>query len=72
VPFTSSPQKEVFGSLIEGKKYPFYAAQHHPEASIYAWNTKADKSYDNVLIAQTFANKFVDIARKNTNVFGCR
>jgi len=62
----------VFASLIEGNKYPFYAVQHHPEATIFAWNTKADKSYENVLIAQIFANKFVDLARKNTNVFGSR
>ncbi|XP_066924525.1 gamma-glutamyl hydrolase A-like [Clytia hemisphaerica] len=56
-----------FVSVIEGRKYPFYGTQFHPEKNIYEWtrNEKINHSPDAILAAQYFANFFVNEARKS-------
>ncbi|XP_073246520.1 gamma-glutamyl hydrolase-like [Porites lutea] len=60
-----------FISTIEGKKYPFFGTQWHPEKSQFEWEPKEaiDHSPDAIRIGQYMANFFVNQARGNTHKF---
>lgn len=65
----------AFVSTIEGKKYPVYGTQFHPEKNPFEWvvePTPIPHSNDAVLVAQYFANFFVAEARKSTHTFGAK
>lgn len=63
-----------FVSLVEGKKYPVYASQFHPEKNAFEWNGQESVPIPHNLMAvrmeQFFANFFVDEARNNNQSFG--
>ena len=41
---STTPQNQKFVSVMEAKKYPFYAVQFHPEKNLYEWKVFADRS----------------------------
>ncbi|GAB1869985.1 folate gamma-glutamyl hydrolase [Camponotus japonicus] len=60
-----------FISTLEHKRYPFYGLQFHPEKNLYEWviGKKIPHGRNAILVAQYFANFFVDEARKNLHEF---
>ena len=60
-----------FVSSAEGKKYPFYIAQFHPEIAVFEWkkDVKANHEEEADLISQHLGNFFVKEARKNEHRF---
>lgn len=60
-----------FISSIEGKKYPFFGTQWHPEKLQFEWDPKEeiDHSPDAIRIGQYMANVFANQARQNTHKF---
>merc|ERR1712037_1035441 len=60
-----------FIAVIEGKKYPVFGTQFHPEKNSFEWSTKSDipHSHDAVLTTQAFSNFFVAQARENSRKF---
>eukprot|EP00003_Mantamonas_plastica_P024915 TRINITY_DN4762_c0_g1_i1.p1 TRINITY_DN4762_c0_g1~~TRINITY_DN4762_c0_g1_i1.p1 ORF type:complete len:378 (+),score=134.15 TRINITY_DN4762_c0_g1_i1:129-1136(+) len=60
-----------FVSSIEGKEFPIYGTQWHPEKPLFEWNPNEviNHSFDSV-VANRFTNTFfVNEARKNTHHF---
>merc|ERR1711962_1822433 len=68
---------KVFISTMEGRRYPFYAVQWHPEMNSFEFNrnnteglgTNINHSYQAILTSQYTANFFVNEARKNSHKF---
>jgi len=60
-----------FVSTIEGKVYPVYATQWHPERPQYAWETGIGlvHSFDSATSMQYMSNFFVQETRKNFHKF---
>ncbi|XP_002166069.2 gamma-glutamyl hydrolase A isoform X1 [Hydra vulgaris] len=60
-----------FVSSMEGKKYPFYGTQWHPEKNIFEWTEIENINHSPTAIhaSQHIANFFVNEARKNNNHF---
>lgn len=60
-----------FGSTIEGRNYPFYATQWHPERNGYSWSLteSLDKSPEAIHAMNYVAEFFVNEARKSTHKF---
>ncbi|KAJ0067935.1 hypothetical protein NL108_011735 [Boleophthalmus pectinirostris] len=60
-----------FVSTIEGKKYPFYGVQWHPEVNRFQW--KSDKnfphSYNAVQLSTLLAQFFVNEGRRSLHQF---
>jgi gamma-glutamyl hydrolase len=58
-----------FVSMVEGKKYPVYGMQAHPEKSNFEWTTKEALAIPHtrhaVEMSQWFATFFVEEARRN-------
>jgi len=67
-------QGKEFVSLVEGKKYPVYASQFHPEKNNFEWSAQEAVPVPHSLMAvrmsQFFANFFVEEARNNNQSFG--
>jgi len=65
---------KAFVSLVEGKKYPVYASQFHPEKNNFEWSAQESVPIPHTLMAvrmsQFFANFLVDEARNNGQSFG--
>ena len=65
---TVTTTNQSFISAIKAKEYPFYGIQCHPEKVQFEWKVgKVDRSENAVEISQMLSNRFVEIARKNTN-----
>ncbi|XP_066912707.1 gamma-glutamyl hydrolase-like [Clytia hemisphaerica] len=67
---TSSDRKGIeFVSIYEGKKYPFYGLQFHPEKIMYEWAEKLNvpRSLDAIKFSQLMVDNFIEEARKNTH-----
>lgn len=62
---------QEFVSMIEGKKYPAYGTQWHPEKIQFEWEPKEsiDHSEDAIRVGQYMANFFVNQARYNMHKF---
>lgn len=58
-----------FLSTLEAKEYPYFLTQYHPEKNAFEWRVPANRSYIAISASQKYINTFVDIARKNPNVF---
>jgi len=60
-----------FGSTMEGREFPFYATQWHPERNQFDWGTREnlDKSPDALRAMQDLSDFFVSETRKNFNRF---
>eukprot|EP00826_Nyctotherus_ovalis_P059629 TRINITY_DN8309_c0_g3_i4.p1 TRINITY_DN8309_c0_g3~~TRINITY_DN8309_c0_g3_i4.p1 ORF type:complete len:312 (+),score=90.04 TRINITY_DN8309_c0_g3_i4:194-1129(+) len=56
--------KRMFISAMEGKKYPFYGTQFHPELNQYSMGKRLPGP-ENVKLAQRFGNFFVNETRKS-------
>eukprot|EP00112_Aurelia_sp_Birch-Aquarium-sp1_P004682 Seg153.4 transcript_id=Seg153.4/GoldUCD/mRNA.D3Y31 product="Gamma-glutamyl hydrolase" protein_id=Seg153.4/GoldUCD/D3Y31 len=63
-----------FLSTYEGRKYPMYGLQWHPEKLLFVWNPLmvADHSLDSIRVAQYVSNFMVMEARRNSNRFATR
>ena len=67
-----SDESFSFVSTIEGKKYPFYAFQHHPEWGVhnfYLIKLKTVENADTKAITKTAGDFFVAESKKNSNRF---
>jgi len=64
-------ENKEFISLMEGMKYPVYAAQWHAEKPQYEWNPTEDINHspDAIRVMQYFADFFLDEARKNNHAY---
>eukprot|EP01116_Phalansterium_solitarium_P015696 TRINITY_DN3492_c0_g1_i1.p2 TRINITY_DN3492_c0_g1~~TRINITY_DN3492_c0_g1_i1.p2 ORF type:complete len:308 (+),score=88.69 TRINITY_DN3492_c0_g1_i1:55-978(+) len=62
---------KTFISLMEGFRYPIYAAQWHPEKPQFEWNPQEviNHSPDAIYAMQYFGRFFVNEARKSTHAF---
>ena len=60
-----------FISSLEGKKYPFYATQFHPESNIYdhVMNHNRQVSQKSARVSQLLSNFFVNECKQNGNHF---
>ncbi|XP_067083902.1 gamma-glutamyl hydrolase [Osmerus mordax] len=61
----------VFVSTMEGKKYPFYGVQWHPEVNRFMWNTKMNfpHSPNAVRVSSLLAEFFVNEGRRSWHSF---
>ena len=61
-----------FGASFEGKDYPIFATQFHPEKTshIYYEGKGINHEWMSVQLNRHFADYFVYLARHNTNSFG--
>uniref|UniRef100_A0A3P8XB30 folate gamma-glutamyl hydrolase n=1 Tax=Esox lucius TaxID=8010 RepID=A0A3P8XB30_ESOLU len=61
----------TFVSTMEGKTYPFYGVQWHPEVSRFQWDPKLTfpHSPDAVRVASLLAEFFVNEGRRNLHYF---
>lgn len=61
----------VFGSTIEGKRYPVFGTQWHPEKNIFEWTDREAIPHtpQAIEVAQYTANFFVEHARNSTHRF---
>jgi len=61
----------AFVASAEGRKYPIFASQFHPEKTSFEWKPKVDPphSSESVQICQSMARTFVNEARKNNRAF---
>nr|XP_031825645.1 gamma-glutamyl hydrolase-like [Nomia melanderi] len=68
---TSRANGTTFVSSVESTEYPFFGVQFHPEKNLYEWIEGRGIPHDKkaVLVAQYFANFFVNEARKNRQRF---
>lgn len=60
-----------FVSMVEGKRYPIWATQYHPEKNQFEWTRSVDFNHepDAIRVSQFFANFFVNQARRNFHEF---
>lgn len=60
-----------FASSMEGKKFPIYAVQFHPERNQFEWDLpeKTPHDFDAVRAVQALANFFVQEVRRNSHSF---
>jgi gamma-glutamyl hydrolase len=60
-----------YASTIEGKQYPFYGVQFHPEKPSFEWVPEFDipRSLHAIQIGQFFSDFFVNEARKSMHKF---
>jgi len=65
------PKKMRFISIIEGKKYPFYGVQFHPEKNAYLFDPRNPilHSGESIEIMQEMSEFFVEECRKNMHKF---
>ncbi|XP_012676893.2 gamma-glutamyl hydrolase [Clupea harengus] len=61
----------VFVSTMEGKQYPFYGVQWHPEVNRFQWNPKYHfpHAVDAVRVSVLLADFFVNEGRKSSHHF---
>jgi gamma-glutamyl hydrolase len=62
-----------FVSLVEGKKYPVYASQFHPEKNNFEWTQETNPIPHTLMavrMSQFFADFLVNEARNNDQTFG--
>eukprot|EP00029_Vermamoeba_vermiformis_P011313 TRINITY_DN6185_c0_g1_i1.p1 TRINITY_DN6185_c0_g1~~TRINITY_DN6185_c0_g1_i1.p1 ORF type:complete len:315 (+),score=87.22 TRINITY_DN6185_c0_g1_i1:416-1360(+) len=64
-------QGKIFVSTIEGKKYPIYGVQWHPEKPAFEWYAQEVIPHipEAIKVSQYMSNFFVQEARKNTHKF---
>lgn len=57
----------TYVSAVEGKQYPFFGVQFHPEKNIYEWTTKENipHSPEAIETAQYFAMFFINQGKKD-------
>ena len=67
--------RNPFVSTIEGRKYPIFGVQWHPEKNNLEWGLTKKKPYEAinhspeaVFVSQTLANFFVGECRRNSHV----
>jgi len=68
---THDKKGKVFSAIVEGKKYPFYGLQFHPERNQFDWSPleQTNHSIEAVSTMQQIANFFVNECRGNYHKF---
>ena len=62
---------DTFVATMESPDYPFFGTQFHPEKVLTMYNADSiDHSWKSVQYNRYFADKFVELARQNTNTCG--
>mmetsp|Transcript_14947 Transcript_14947/g.28269 ORF Transcript_14947/g.28269 Transcript_14947/m.28269 type:complete len:360 (-) Transcript_14947:213-1292(-) len=64
-------QGKQFVSAMEGKKYPIYGTQWHPEKNNFEWTTLVDIPHlpEAIELSQAMGNVFLNSARKSQHSF---
>lgn len=58
-------------STMESPDYPFFGTQFHPEKILTMYNTDTiNHSWESVQYNRFFADRFIELARENTNTCG--
>ena len=62
---------DTFVASMESKNYPFFGTQFHPEKVLTMFNADSiDHSWESVSYNRYFADRFIELARENTNTCG--
>lgn len=72
-PTSTSTDKEgqTFVATMESKEYPFFGTQFHPEKVLGVYNVESvNHSWTSVQYNRYFADRFVELARQNSNSCG--
>ena len=69
--YASDRKNKPYIAMIEGKQYPFYGVQFHPEKSNFEWYQPSNIPHQQeaILLSQHLANVFVSKARENQQRF---
>ena len=68
---TDASTGDTFVATMESPNYPFYGTQFHPEKVITMYNSDGlNHSWESVDYNRYFANRFMELARQNTNTCG--
>lgn len=68
---TDSEYKNTFVATMESPNYPFYGTQFHPEKVLTMYNSDGlNHSWESVEYNRYFADRFLELARQNTNTCG--
>ena len=68
---TDTDSGDTFVASMESEEYPFYATQFHPEKVITMYNNEGlNHSWESVNYNRYFADRFMELARQNTNSCG--
>ncbi|CAD8105104.1 unnamed protein product [Paramecium primaurelia] len=60
---------QTFIASMQGKQYPVYGVQYHPEKNIFEWKVSAPHSYLAVKVSANHIDAFVNQARLNNHQF---
>lgn len=62
---------DTFVATMESPNYPFFGTQFHPEKVLTMYNADSiDHSWKSVAYNRYFADRFIELARENTNTCG--
>ena len=68
---TDTDSGDTFVATMESEKYPFYGTQFHPEKVTTMYNSDGiNHSWASVKYNRYFADRFMELARQNTNSCG--
>ena len=68
---TDTESGDTFVATMESPNYPFFGTQFHPEKVLTMYNSdEADHSWNSVHYNRYFADRFMELARENTNSCG--
>ena len=68
---TDATSGDTFVATMEAFNYPFYGTQFHPEKVLTMYNSDGlDHSWESVNYNRWFADRFMELARENTNTCG--
>lgn len=57
---SKNPEGVEFVSMMEGKEYPVFAVQYHPEKNNFEYKVDANRTREGILASQVLANNFVE------------
>ena len=62
---------DTFVATMESPNYPFFGTQFHPEKALTMYNADSiDHSWASIKYNRYFVDRFVELARENTNTCG--
>lgn len=72
ISYEPSGYKRPFAATVEGIDYPYFATAFHPEKVLGVFNDDVgiNHSWESIQLNRYFADKFITLARQNSNTFG--
>ena len=69
VAYSQNDDGTSFIAIIEGRDYPIYGTQFHPEKVMYEWKFDIVHDYESVRFAQFCGRFFIQDARRNQHMY---